>query len=347
MKIDFSNINQKLDEAIKSGDYSNFKKDIKGFSEDVYTNYIKPAIPLQKRRQITTYSTSGQTALLVIALCILYPFAILYTSINLGFTLYNFYEFNMFSPVNFLVDILLSTLSIVGIVACTKRCMHNGRFQKIAKFLSKKDVCSIKELATTMKRQPSRIQRELKTWIEKEMYQDCYFSHDMQTIFLGQESYNEYMQSYALQQKIANQKAVDAQNPILMEGKQYICQIRKVNDLLPDAIISKKLDDLEEILTKIFAYVGQKPERLDQVHKFINYYLPTTIKLLNAYCGIEDSNITSTQTTKTKNEILDILDTIQIAFVSFFDNLYQEEALDISSDISVLKTMLHQDGLLR
>ncbi len=346
MNIDFSNINKKLDEAIKSGDYSNFKQDIKGFSENVYANYIKPAIPLQKRRQITTYSTSGQTALLVIALCVLYPFAILYTGFNIGFFLSDFYIHDTFILSNLLIDITVSALSIAGIVACTKRCLHNGRFQKIAKILSKKETCSFKELATTLKRQPSKIQREVKGWIEKEMYQDCFLSHDMQTIFIGQESYHAYTQNYTLQQNIANQKAADLQNPILMEGKQYICEIRKVNDLLPDAIISKKLDDLENILTKIFAYVGQKPQRLDQVHKFINYYLPTTIKLLNAYCGIEDNNLSSTHTTKTKNEILDILDTIQVAFVSFFDDLYKEEALDISSDIAVLKTMLHQDGLL-
>ena len=57
---------------------------------------------------------------------------------------------------------------------------------------------------------------------------------------------------------------------------------------------------------------------------------------------MEGSNIANT-----KKEIEHTLDTINQAFELLLDSLFQDKAWDISSDISVLNTMLAQEGLTK
>jgi 5-bromo-4-chloroindolyl phosphate hydrolysis protein len=133
---------------------------------------------------------------------------------------------------------------------------------------------------------------------------------------------------------------------ILEEGKEYIAFVRHINDVIPDTEeMSNKLYRLEEIMNKIFAQVKKDPTSADELHKLMNYYLPTTKKLLNAYVELDKQPEVGENITQTKREIDDAMDTINMAFESLLDGMFQDMAWDISSDISVMKTMMAQDGL--
>ena len=84
---------------------------------------------------------------------------------------------------------------------------------------------------------------------------------------------------------------------------------------------------------------------IDDLHKFMDYYLPTTMKLLNAYEELDKQELTGEHVQSAKTEIENTLDTINDAFENLLDSFYKETAWDVSSDISVLKTMLAQEGL--
>ena len=132
---------------------------------------------------------------------------------------------------------------------------------------------------------------------------------------------------------------------ILSDGTEYIKFVRTINDKIPDTEeMSDKLYRLEEIMNKIFAQVRKNPESADELHKLMDYYLPTTKKLLSAYIELEKQPDLD-NVTKTKAEISDAMDTINEAFENLLDSLFQDMAWDISSDISVMKTMMAQDGL--
>ena len=88
-----------------------------------------------------------------------------------------------------------------------------------------------------------------------------------------------------------------------------------------------------------------KPSKLPQLRKFLNYYLPTTLKLLNAYDRMDAAGVSGSNIDGTKGKIEDIMGTICKAFDKQLDALYGEEALDISTDITVLENMLAQEGL--
>ena len=89
----------------------------------------------------------------------------------------------------------------------------------------------------------------------------------------------------------------------------------------------------------------EKPSKLPQIRKFMNYYLPTTLKLLNAYDRMDAAGVSGSNIDGTKGKIEDMLDTICTAFTRQLDDLYGEEAMDVSAEITVMEQMLAQEGL--
>jgi 5-bromo-4-chloroindolyl phosphate hydrolysis protein len=132
---------------------------------------------------------------------------------------------------------------------------------------------------------------------------------------------------------------------LLEEGKRYIRHIHECNDRIPGQEISEKLDRLEQVVTRIFNEVERRPELAPELRKMMSYYLPTTQKLLDAYCEMDAQQIQGQNIDMTKREIEDALDTINKAFENLLDGFFEHTAWDISSDISVLHTMFAQEGL--
>lgn len=130
------------------------------------------------------------------------------------------------------------------------------------------------------------------------------------------------------------------------EGDEYIRRIRAINDSIPGGEISGKLCRLEEVCKRIFGHVESNPEKLGDIRKFMSYYLPTTLKLVEAYHGFYYEPVQGENIVAARQEIEETLDDINAAFEKLLDKLFQEDAMDISADISVLSTMLAQEGLL-
>ena len=132
---------------------------------------------------------------------------------------------------------------------------------------------------------------------------------------------------------------------IVAEGREYRRQIREVNDRIPDPELSEKISRLEDITRKIFDHILQNPDKISQIRKFMGYYLPTTLKLLNAYDTLSQQGVEGQNIRSSMNDITMMMDSVVLAFEKQLDNLFQADALDISSDISVMETMLAQEGL--
>lgn len=132
---------------------------------------------------------------------------------------------------------------------------------------------------------------------------------------------------------------------ILLQGREYVKKIRRCNDAIPGQLISAKIDLMELLTSKIFERIEQKPEAVSEIRKLMEYYLPITIKLLESYAEMDAQPIGGQNIQSAKKEIEDSLDTINTAFEKLLDSLFQDTAWDVSSDITVLKTMLAQEGL--
>ena len=122
-------------------------------------------------------------------------------------------------------------------------------------------------------------------------------------------------------------------------------EIRKLNEEIENPVVSERIDRIGTLTASIFRVVREKPERAEEVRKFMNYYLPTTLKLLKSYSLMEKQSYQGENIAASRKKIEDVLGTLVHAFEQQQDMLFQSEALDVETDISVLETMMASDGL--
>lgn len=145
------------------------------------------------------------------------------------------------------------------------------------------------------------------------------------------------------------QSADAAQNAelqqVLQDGQSALDELKHLDDLIADPGISADIVRLEQISQQIFKAVQEDPKRLPQIHRFMDYYLPTTIKLLKSYARMCTTGISGENIQKTLAKVESMMHTIIAAFEKQLDSLYGSEAMDVATDISVLESMLAQEGL--
>lgn len=122
-------------------------------------------------------------------------------------------------------------------------------------------------------------------------------------------------------------------------------EIRQVNDSIPDAVMSAKINRIEEITGKILKYQKEHPNKEGQLRSFLNYYLPTTLKILRAYAQLDAQGIEGENISAAKKRIEDMMDQVVYGFERQLDKLFRDDAMDITSDVEVLENMLRKDGL--
>lgn len=122
-------------------------------------------------------------------------------------------------------------------------------------------------------------------------------------------------------------------------------EIRQVNDEIPDEAMSAKIDRIEEITRKILNFQKAHPNKEGQLRTFLNYYLPTTLKILRAYAQLDAQGIEGENISAAKKRIEDMMDQVVSGFEKQLDKLFQDDAMDITSDVEVLENMLKKDGL--
>ena len=132
---------------------------------------------------------------------------------------------------------------------------------------------------------------------------------------------------------------------LLAERDKAVSELRRLNDAIADERISAQIDHLEETTRKIVDQVAAQPDKLPQIRRFLNYYLPTALKILNAYDRMDSAGVSGTNIDGTKGKIETMMTTLVSAFDKQLDALFGEEALDISTDITVLEQMLAREGL--
>lgn len=149
--------------------------------------------------------------------------------------------------------------------------------------------------------------------------------------------------------KAEPQKKVSTGDPevdkIIEEGYKYLHELRDVNIRIPDEVMTKRIDRMEVASADIFAYIAEHPEKAAEIRRFMNYYLPTTLKLLNSYDKLSRQRVKGENIQKTMFEIEGMMETIAGAFEKQLDSLFDDDALDIAADISVMESILKQEGL--
>ena len=136
-------------------------------------------------------------------------------------------------------------------------------------------------------------------------------------------------------------------NQMVAEGMECIRKLRDMNDAIEGEVISAKLYRLENLLKEIFDKVREYPDQMSQMHKLMDYYLPTTLKLVEAYKEFDGVSVPGEDILSAKAQIEKTLDTINAAFAELLNNLFRNRVFDVTTDAQVLETMLVQEGLAK
>lgn len=132
---------------------------------------------------------------------------------------------------------------------------------------------------------------------------------------------------------------------VIYQGKRAIADIRRLNDEIPDERISAQIDLIERLTAQIFDCVRKNPKKLSQIRQFLNYYLPTTIKLMEQYVTLQNQSLKTENITEGMQKIEDRLDKVIIAFQRQLDALFEADVVDITADIRVMEQMMASEGL--
>lgn len=235
-----------------------------------------------------------------------------------------------------------------------------SRYEKYLKALGSKTHCELNRLAQAVGKSPKFVRKELKGMIDEGLFLEGHLDEEENSLITSDESYIHYLETRQKQavkkqeevvetkraQDAADAKKVDAQaQEVLNKGNEFIRQIRRCNDAIPGQEISDKISRMETLVRKIFDRVQTHPEVVSELKKLMDYYLPMTIKLLNAYADMDAQPIQGENIQASKREIEATLDTLNTAFEKLLDSIFKATALDVSSDITVLQTLLAQEGL--
>lgn len=226
-----------------------------------------------------------------------------------------------------------------------------SRYKVYLKALGEKTHITLEKLARSVGKSEKFVRKEVTKMISQGLFLEGHLDNEQKSLITSDETYAHYEQSrqaYAQQQETqkAQASAVDPKvQEVLDKGNAYVKEIRRCNDEIPGDEISAKIDRMEHIVAKIFQRVESHPEVIPDLKKLMDYYLPMTVKLLNAYADMDRQSIQGETIQKSKQEIDATLDTLNAAFEKLLDDLFQDTAMDVSSDISVLQTLLAQEGL--
>lgn len=255
---------------------------------------------------------------------------------------------------------------IFGIVASSRNLRNLSKAKRLYHFVRERNYITISEIAGIFQCQEIEARKMMLRILEQGIFPDARFDVSGTTLLLTRQAYENYtyiekrkqtvqLEDEKEQQKLTGSDAAKELSPeqrtawlnVVNDGENYIRRLRQLNDEIPDEITSNKLDELEKLLREIFDRVKVKPSEASQMQRFMDYYLPTTVKLVEKYKEFNQISVPNKEVLDAKSDIENTIDTINQAFVEMLNNLYKNDIYDVTTDASVIKTMLAKEGLTK
>ncbi len=224
------------------------------------------------------------------------------------------------------------------IYAGTQRTKKAKRFRKYLALIGRRDSISITTLAQAMPTTVHKACDDLQEMLDSGILATGYLDMSSGRLILSDEGIQE-------EEPEPQGEAEESDGLDMSDDDAVLAEIRRVNDAIADVEMSRKIDRIGEITGKIFAYQKQNPGKEGQMRSFLSYYLPTTLKILRAYAQMEAQGIEGENIRSAKKRIEGMMDKVVEGFEKQLDKLFQNDAMDITTDVEVLERMLEKDGL--
>ena len=243
----------------------------------------------------------------------------------------------------YLEDLLSALAMLVGGGAMLGSGLAMNRSMKrYAQYLAvmgDRPAMSVEELARVTGFSQRRVTKDLQAMISKGFFGGkAYLNRELGYFFRSSQADEDWQRR--------QEEAEEASAPPKEAEEGYsgiLRNIRRANDRIADPVLSAKIDRLEEVTAKIFQAVEADPKKRSSIDTFLNYYLPTTQKLLDSYAEFEATGVEGANLGQAKDRIEKTMDSIVAGFEHQLDELYKMDAMNVDSDIRVMETMLRRD----
>lgn len=351
LKRDFTN---KADDTM-----SKVKSKIKEYNEKVESKYIE--IDKSAKNKISLYIDKRPTGTvsgilyIVIGSMVSVPLGVLLIIYMLWTSLISGFLVSSTIGLGILVVFFVGSIGLIFRGVNLRKRVR--RFKRYVRYLDNKGYCLIEDLANTVRMKNKFVIKDLKRMIELGMFKEAHIDEEKTYLMINDDVYKDYLNLKAQEanrdkqreeQEVREEKfnsEGEELRAVIQKGKNYTEEIEVVKNKINNREFILKLDKLRNIVIQILNYIEKNPKKIQEVNKFINHYLPITIKLVNSYKELNEQQVQGENIKTAKNEIEKSIDVINIAFEKLLDDLFEDVALDISTDISVLKTLFTQEGL--
>lgn len=250
-----------------------------------------------------------------------------------------------------------------------RRLRRASKLKALARAVGEREAAAIEDIAARMQVSPRAALAASRNLIKGGYLPQGRIDDEQTTLMVTDNAYRQYRQLQAAQrQSLENERAAEearaakaaaaaareqhlsenltpAQRAFIVQGRDYVQQMSALNAAIDDAAVSEKIAAIEEVVGRILARAEAEPKVIAGFDRLNAYYLPTCVKLLEAYDNLEEQPVQGENISSSRREIEHTLDVLHAAFEKLFDDTYQDLSIDVSADISVLHAMLAQEGL--
>ncbi len=229
-----------------------------------------------------------------------------------------------------------------------------ARYENYIELLRFRNFEIVEDLALYANQPVAVVTKDLIRGVKQKLIPQGHFSREDMVFMVSNEIYDKYQEKQAaydryfrkyVEERARMKGRTNEMNHIMETGRKYIEKLHDSASLIKDKAVSRKVGQMETIVSMIFHEVDVNPAQAHSLGMFLNYYLPTTEKLLEAYISIGEKKVTGKSLAQTKKEIEQSLETIIRAYENILEKMYAEHEMDISSDIAAMEIMMKQDGL--
>lgn len=270
---------------------------------------------------------------------IFYPLALLFLLLGIIFNLFSS------SVAPFIIFVIFQCLGIFSSIKFVKI----QKYKKYIKLFEKNYMLDIKTISNKLRISRDNVLKDLKYMIDRKIFREGHLVENSELMFINDERYYEYseiirerIKKEEYEQKIRDNKEL---SEFLEKNYSQIREIQEVRDKISDKDTKVIIESIVVSINEITNVVQKYPNHLVNLNRFSNYYMPTTVKLIRSYEELNDSTENLDSVIKAKTEILNALKTIDSAYKKLLNQIIKVNTMDINADISVLNTMLSQDGL--
>lgn len=253
-----------------------------------------------------------------------------------------------------IVSVIILCVNISLISRFIVAIKYKVRFDIYYELLGFKNWEFVEDFAICSNQNEGLVIKDLNKALKNKLIPQGHFSRDNLVFMVSNNTYDKYMEKPAVYDRyfkkaLEDRKRIESRSKYISEimerGEQYIKKLNDFRVLLKDKTVIKKVEHLKNVVSMIFHEIDVNPAQAQFLSVFLNYYLPTTEKLLDTYVSISENKSATSNLSNAKKEIDEALNTIIIAFESVLERLYEEYEMDITSEIDALELVMKSEEL--